>query len=576
MRAFARAAEKLGDESVRVDRDGAEREVVADFFADRLLTDEAAIRAVCEYQPTTARGIRDYIKKLLNKLGGKQSTLEKDVEMYNKALKDVAAKAQAEAQSRLKLKSAPEAKAQGSGLKIGGKTQYSTQAEVLERNDVDWAKDNSGIKEQLIAHAQRINEMEPVASVEYANESGDALVDLIMKEVSRIGGQLMKNSGITFMFDKTGASRIVYHASNRSEILAATLAAPYVAKYGELISGQKNHENSGTTTLTFAAPVIINGETANEGVVIEFTSNGRPRAVNVETQTNKPVKIKKIEALSGIGSRVSRIGKGTALPTENASEKKVTQNGETGKRQFSADVDEDYMAAVEAGNMETAQRMVDEAAKAAGYSYSRFTRNHLSPRNNDAPYYIFADSGSKESLRGVYGQYEYAASDNGAIKADEILPQLRDAWREFVEETGENPNVTDEELNPEDIGMAAGVWDNRDFVQWLFDNDFFTESTDAEIPAIKTADGLIVFGDDMSRIKSADLVTYDDNGNVIPLSERFNRTKDDIRWSVTPTTNTGRTPRLPPWKSWGSGWRGARASTTWPSSCWSGTRPPRS
>ena len=80
MRAFARAAEKLGDESVRVDRDGAEREVVADFFADRLLTDEAAIRAVCEYQPTTARGIRDYIKKLLNKLGGKQSTLEKAVE----------------------------------------------------------------------------------------------------------------------------------------------------------------------------------------------------------------------------------------------------------------------------------------------------------------------------------------------------------------------------------------------------------------------------------------------------------------------------------------------------------------
>lgn len=129
MRAFTRAAERLGDESVRVDRDGAEREVVADFFADRLLTDEAAIRAVCEYQPTTARGIRDYIKKLLNKLGGKQSTLEKAVQLYNKALKDVAAKAQAEAQSRLKLKSAPEAKAQGSGLRLGGERQFSAEEE---------------------------------------------------------------------------------------------------------------------------------------------------------------------------------------------------------------------------------------------------------------------------------------------------------------------------------------------------------------------------------------------------------------------------------------------------------------
>lgn len=35
-----------------------------------------------------------------------------------------------------------------------------------------------------------------------------------------------------------------------------------------------------------------------------------------------------------------------------------------------------------------------------------------------------------------------------------------------------------------------------------------------------------------SQIKSADAVTYDDNGNVIPLSERFNSEKDDIRYSL--------------------------------------------
>ena len=33
--------------------------------------------------------------------------------------------------------------------------------------------------------------------------------------------------------------------------------------------------------------------------------------------------------------------------------------------------------------------------------------------------------------------------------------------------------------------------------------------------------------------KSADPVTYDDNGNIIPLSERFNPEKDDIRFSLT-------------------------------------------
>ena len=45
----------------------------------------------------------------------------------------------------------------------------------------------------------------------------------------------------------------------------------------------------------------------------------------------------------------------------------------------------------------------------------------------------------------------------------------------------------------------------------------------------KASDVYIVFGN--TRIKSADPVTYDDNGNVIPLSERFNPDNSDIRYS---------------------------------------------
>ena len=45
----------------------------------------------------------------------------------------------------------------------------------------------------------------------------------------------------------------------------------------------------------------------------------------------------------------------------------------------------------------------------------------------------------------------------------------------------------------------------------------------------KTADVFVIF--DSNRIKSADPVVYDDAGNVIPLSERFNQKKTDIRWS---------------------------------------------
>lgn len=37
-----------------------------------------------------------------------------------------------------------------------------------------------------------------------------------------------------------------------------------------------------------------------------------------------------------------------------------------------------------------------------------------------------------------------------------------------------------------------------------------------------------------NQIKSADAITYDDAGNVIPLSQRFNPSKEDIRYSVVP------------------------------------------
>ena len=48
------------------------------------------------------------------------------------------------------------------------------------------------------------------------------------------------------------------------------------------------------------------------------------------------------------------------------------------------------------------------------------------------------------------------------------------------------------------------------------------------------ADDLIIYHP--NQIKSADPVTYDDNGNVIPLSERFNPEKEDIRYSIQAPT----------------------------------------
>lgn len=44
--------------------------------------------------------------------------------------------------------------------------------------------------------------------------------------------------------------------------------------------------------------------------------------------------------------------------------------------------------------------------------------------------------------------------------------------------------------------------------------------------------GDLVISFDSERIKSADLVTYDDNGKIIPLNKRFNAKNNDIRYSL--------------------------------------------
>lgn len=49
----------------------------------------------------------------------------------------------------------------------------------------------------------------------------------------------------------------------------------------------------------------------------------------------------------------------------------------------------------------------------------------------------------------------------------------------------------------------------------------------------ETNEGIpVILALESNQLKSADPVTYDDNGNIIPLEERFNEEKDDIRYSL--------------------------------------------
>jgi hypothetical protein len=75
----------------------------------------------------------------------------------------------------------------------------------------------------------------------------------------------------------------------------------------------------------------------------------------------------------------------------------------------------------------------------------------------------------------------------------------------------------------------------RDVADWARENGYngviFKNIRDNGAYGRTPAGDVYVFFKPELQVKSADPVTYDDNGNVIPLSERFNSNNNDIRYS---------------------------------------------
>lgn len=100
--------------------------------------------------------------------------------------------------------------------------------------------------------------------------------------------------------------------------------------------------------------------------------------------------------------------------------------------------------------------------------------------------------------------------------------------------------------------FGTDVINTRQLAAWAFKNGYDAIKLDNVIDvggyALKEARNpatVWAFKNPQSQIKSADPVTYDDSGNVIPLSERFNAENKDVRYSISAPGQT---------KTTGGGW----------------------
>lgn len=265
--------------------------------------------------------------------------------------------------------------------------------------------------------------------------------------------------------------------------------------------------------------------------------------------TGKTTQVDTEKALDWIGALQTHLG--TELSQQELSyAAKVIKEFKNPNLMISEEQDKAYMNAVEDGDMETAQRMVIEAAKLA-------MPNTKVVDEDGNPKVVYHQTNAK-----IYVNRETGQNWDELDWKEKMVWDERDDWEDYWEEQDFNTfsRVNARTTNEFDGFFFAPKYDEyheygeRTIAVFVniqnpaYNKDYNIDSTYSDAGRNERIrlqedgfDGVIrMDGEEVdeyiafesSQIKSADPVTYDDAGNVIPLSERFNPENADIRFSV--------------------------------------------
>ena len=276
------------------------------------------------------------------------------------------------------------------------------------------------------------------------------------------------------------------------------------------------------------------------------------------------------------------------------------------KYSIAATLDDAYMNAVNSGNMEEAQRLVDEAAKAA-MPDTKLKGHWYHGTENDFTVFNFSQGGKNGTADGFgiyltndpevassYGNRMIEGYVNATRPASALTSQTltKAELRRLITRTVEDEAIQmaeDYDSNVEEAkfdtwisnytdtryagtinkaidqvisGITSYNGNDMDIIQEImvgmgirnYDEatkfyDILTETTGIDGFVTKWGDEsemadpntpTIALAFRSSQIKSADTVTYAEDGSVIPLSERFDLSNNDIRYSLPTTDSDGR------------------------------------
>lgn len=270
--------------------------------------------------------------------------------------------------------------------------------------------------------------------------------------------------------------------------------------------------------------------------------------VNIKKNTAYAIELQQRESRRGGKDAASRNG------VSDTSIRSSSENSNTKIKKSERDAE--YLSAVKRGDLETARSMVNEAAEDAEYditayhvsmngAFNVFDRNRLG--ENTVDYADDAATAATAYLGFWFSDhdvskptYSYGMIPGDArqfrLKAEALYPiALQTLQDELL-----NEYISEDAIEQYSAGEYSAIREAAE--------EYAAELQRMGYSGLKVQDSelggtsYVVF--EPEQIKSAEPVVYDDNGKVIPLSERFNAKKNDVRYSNRDVDLTAKYPQL--------------------------------
>lgn len=258
---------QYAEKDVQLTYEDALDEIIADSTYE-MIQDEGFAEQMCSENRSLAQKILDAIKNVLSKLRqalaeGDGFTPAQNADLLSQLdiLKDAE-----------KLWTDGLVKAAENRDAVGAKG--STKSRVIKLSAKKGKKDS--IRTQIESNLKKINEMDAVADVKtkgYKGKSDKQIIDAVMLNYKKRGYGVDRKGFGFISLEEEFINRSLNYLNAEAEY-AAFDALPQVLKNGMEIRDNE-HKGRGYNTVTFAAPVVINGKRGIVGAVVAKTKGNR-------------------------------------------------------------------------------------------------------------------------------------------------------------------------------------------------------------------------------------------------------------------------------------------------------------